>query len=351
MNVTLVSARNLDSTLVRVWREIQFTNPELANPFFAPEFTQIVAAAAENVEVAVIGEGSSPLAIFPFQRMGGRLGVPVGEFLSDYQGLICRPGFACDARELVRQCGLDEWRFDHLLATQECFRRFHHKREPSPQMDLSRGYAAYVAERRASGSEQIKKCANLMRRMEREIGPLRFVAHSDDAGLMQQTLTWKSQQYIETGSPDILALGWVRSVVEQIYAMQSEDFSGMSSLLFAGDRLVAGHLGMRSRSVWHYHLPAYDKTMAKYSPGLILLLKMAEKAPELGLRTIDLGKGMSLYKERLMNSTVTLAVGSVEMPSLGSFCRAVNRKLRTAVKNSPFGNPARRLARWIRQGL
>lgn len=348
MDIIVIPGRNLDATLARAWKEMHLTNPELANPFFAPEFTLAVAAVMDGVEVAVIHEAGSPAALFPFERISDKLGGPVGRNLCAYQGLICRPGFTCDARELVRQCGLDEWKFDSLLATQTSFTRFHHVREPSPQMDLSRGYDVYAAERRAAGSELIKKCANLMRRIEREVGPLRFVAHSADPTLLQQTLAWKSQQYIETGVLDILALGWVRALVEQIHAMQTEHFAGMLSLLFAGDQLVAGQLGMRSRSVWHYHLPAYNNKMAKYSPGLILLLKMAEHAPSLGLRTIDLGRGMHSYKERLMSGAVTVAAGNVEMPSLGFFCRAANRKLRAMVKGSPLGKPARRLVRWIR---
>lgn len=348
MNITVIPGRNLDATLVRAWREMHLANPELASSFFAPEFTQVVAAAMDGVEVAVIHETGGPAALFPFERIGPKLGGPVGRSLCSYQGLICRPGFTCNVRELLRQCGLDEWKFDSLLATQTSFTRFHHVRELSPQMDLSRGYDTYTAERRAAGSELIKKCANLMRRIEREVGPLRFVAHSADATFLQQIFAWKSQQYIETGAPDILALGWVRAVIEQIHTMQAENFAGVLSLLFAGDQLVAGHFGIRSQSVWHYYLPAYNKEMSKYSPGLILLLKMAEHAPSLGLRTIDLGRGMISYKERLMNGAVTVAAGSVEMPSLGFFCRTANRKLRAMVKSSPLGKPARRLVRWIR---
>src|SRR5678816_1993574 len=96
---------------------------------------------------------------------------------------------------------------------------------------------------------------------------------------------------------------WGRELVERIHSAHEAGFAGMLSLLYADDRLVAGHLGMRSRTVWHYWFPAYDAALAKYSPGLILLLKMAENAQSLGLRAIDLGKGLSQYKERLMNAS------------------------------------------------
>jgi CelD/BcsL family acetyltransferase involved in cellulose biosynthesis len=123
----------------------------------------------------------------------------------------------------------------------------------------------------------------------------------------------------------------------------------MLSLLYAGERLVAGHFGMRGRSVWHYWFPAYDPEVAKYSPGLILLLKMAEHAPSLGVRTIDLGKGMSLYKQRLMNASVLLASGSVELPSWRSIRRQMQRNLRSLLAKSPLGEPVRNALNSLRE--
>src|SRR4030095_7972739 len=83
---------------------------------------------------------------------------------------------------------------------------------------------------------------------------------------------------------------------------------------------------MHSRFIWHYWFPAYDPQFARYSPGLILLLKMAEHAPHIGLRTIDLGTGLTLYKRRLMNASISVAEGSVERASLLSFLRGTRRK-------------------------
>jgi CelD/BcsL family acetyltransferase involved in cellulose biosynthesis len=106
----------------------------------------------------------------------------------------------------------------------------------------------------------------------------------------------------------------------------------MLSLLYAGKQLVAGHLGMRSRTVWHYWFPAYDRQFAKFSPGLILLLKMAQEAEELGLRCIDLGTGLTLYKRRLMNAAVSVAEGSVERSSCLLLSRSLKRNLKALLK-------------------
>jgi CelD/BcsL family acetyltransferase involved in cellulose biosynthesis len=321
----------MDFGLVKRWRTLRDSNPDLQSPCFAPEFTQAVATARYDVEVGIIEEDDEAVAIFPFQRKPGGRGIPVGGIVSDYQGLICRPGFSFDPRELLKSCGLVSWDFDRLIATQQPFKSFHKLCEPSALIDLSQGYEAYVAQRRAAGTEQIKKCMNLLRRLELEIGPVRFVPHSPDRQVLIKILGWKSDQYGKTGWRDLFALKWGRALVERIHATQSESFAGMLSLLYAGERLLAGHMGMRSSTIWHYWFPAYDPQFAKYSPGLLLLLKMAQYAPQIGLHTVDLGTGLTLYKRRLMNGSVSVAEGSVERPSWLSLIRGVRRKAKRLV--------------------
>src|SRR5262249_2704366 len=106
---------------------------------------------------------------------------------------------------------------------------------------------------------------------------------------LAQVLAWKSQQYRQSGWCDLFATEWGRGLVELVHRTQNPDFAGMLSLLFAGPRLVAGHMGMRSRTVWHYWFPAYDREFARYSPAPILLLKMAQCAEPLGMQWIDIG--------------------------------------------------------------
>ena len=77
-----------------------------------------------------------------------------------------------------------------------------------------------------------------MRRMEREVGPLRFEVHSCDSQMLKQVLAWKSQQYRRSGWKDLFATRWGRALVERIHQVQSPSFAGMLSLLFAGTQLV-----------------------------------------------------------------------------------------------------------------
>jgi CelD/BcsL family acetyltransferase involved in cellulose biosynthesis len=326
MKVTLVPGRELGSDLVGAWTRLQAANPDLASPYFHPEFTRIVAAARNDVEVAVLESGSEVIGLFPFQRERGSIGRPVGGIISDYQGIICAPDFSCDPLELLRACRLKVWAFDHLLVSQKFFTQFHQSVELSPQVDISEGFEKYYRKQKSARSEQIK-----IRNIQRDVGPLRFVAHSADRSAFDQLLAWKSQQYIRTNKPDIFLHRWTVESLRRIHATQLPDFAGVLSLLYAADRLVAVHFGVRASSLLHSWFPAYDPALGKYSPGLILLLKMAEHAQAEGIRCIDLGKGMNEYKHRFMNASCQLASGSVALPSMLRLSRAVGRNVRSTV--------------------
>lgn len=325
------------------WLELQRSNPALASPYFHPKFSRIIAKVRGDVELAVIGDHNGIAALFPFQRMPGDIGVPVGGHLSDFHGLVCASGFACDARALMKQCGLIAWDFDHLIASQDFLAPFHQETAPSPQIDLTRGFDAYYRETRSPKDDRAK-----IRRIERDLGPMRFVSHSTDTSALARLLMWKSQQYVRTGAPDIFADAKTRSIIAEIHESQDKHFSGMLSLLYAGDRLIAGHFGMRSDAIWHYWFPAYDAEVAAYSPGLVLLLKIAEHASTIGISTIDLGAGISDYKKRFMNASIQVASGSIELLSMRYVKRATRRHVRSMAAKMHIEGPALALVQAIR---
>lgn len=328
LKIHLVPAREIGASALEAWSAIQESDPSLASPFFRPEFTAQVAAVREDVHVGILESAGEPVGFFPFQKDGNKVGTPVGGRLSDYHGVIAKKETPWDPRRLIRACDLVEWQFDHVPAVQAALSRFRQNATHSPLLDLSHGYEAYAQERRTAGSEQIKKTTALRRKLEREVGALRCEMHSNDTAILCTLMRWKSRQYVEAGKTDIFAIPWIVAVIEKIQGAQSGHFAGMLSVLFAGEQPISAHFGMRSRTVWHYWLPAYDHDFGKYSPGLILLLEMAKQAQALGIQTIDLGKGDVPYKQRLMNGSVPLVEGVVPASPL----RAAYITLRAAVK-------------------
>jgi CelD/BcsL family acetyltransferase involved in cellulose biosynthesis len=347
VKTTIIAGRELDSDLASAWVALQRANPDLSSAFFHPEFTRCVASVKPNVEIAIVEDGGSVVAFFPFERIFRSLGEPVGGLLSDYHGLVSAGGFDADfARlDLLRACKLIAWDFSRLPASQSRFHRQTRSLIVSPRIELADGYPAYAERKRACGSNLIDRSAYLARRLGREIGPLRYVAHETDRGILDQVLSWKSAQYGRTGKPDIFRASWTRALVGVVHDTQIEGFGGVLSTLYAGDQLIAGHFGMRSHDSWHYWLPSYNRDFSKYSPGLILILKMAESAAQLGVRMIDLGAGMSQHKSRLATGSAMLSAGSVELSTWRSMRRNVQRNIAAGVRNTPLEAPARAIAR------
>jgi CelD/BcsL family acetyltransferase involved in cellulose biosynthesis len=350
MNVTTIPAKELSADLIAAWKEIQRTDRSVDSPFFRPEFAQAVAAVREDAEVAVLEQEGQYVGFFPFQRSRGNVGRPLGGRLSDFQGVVIRPGIELDPIQLVRQCRLSAWSFDHLIAAQAAFVPFHWSGDCSPYIDVSAGYDAYLAERRAAGAADVMQALKKRRKSERQLG-VRFVPRTTDRHVLETLIEWKSNQYRRSRVTNPFSFPWTVALLERLLHLpDNSDFAGMLSALYIGDRLAAAHFGMRSGSVRHWWFPAYNPELSKYSPGSQLLLEWIKMAGSLGITRIDLGKGQELYKRDFMTGAIPLAVGSVDT-------RTITRGLRRAwhhanhwARESPLRGPAsvRRLIRRVR---
>lgn len=348
IEIELTSLEKLSTSEWQVWHEIQATLPAYASPYFRPEFAQAVAAVRSDVEVAVLHHQGEIAGFFPFQRGHLNLGKPLGGKLSDYHGPLLREGVPLDARTLLAACRLAAWDFDHLVGLTTAFEPYTTERAGSPQLDLGGGFASYLAERKAAGSDTIARSGQKLRKLIREVGPLQFTAEADDQAFFEQLLAWKSAQYNRTGLADVFAFPWTRALLNELRRYQGAAFSAPLSVLRAGDTLVAASLSLRSHGVLHVWFNGYNPDMANYSPGLLFFLQLAEQAESLGITTIDLGRGDERYKLSLATRSVPLCEGSVTCPSLGTWLRKGWRQARDWVNVSPLKQTAALPARLIK---
>jgi CelD/BcsL family acetyltransferase involved in cellulose biosynthesis len=188
-------------------------------------------------------------------------------------------------------------------------------------MDIRGGIEAYhhrLAQQQGVGTAGVVRAVGYaLRRMERELGPIRFEPNSRDHAVFEGSIRSKSAQCLSKwkARADPFAVGWVRDCLERVFAAQERDFSGVLSALYAGDSLVATHFGMQSGSVCHYWFPSYAPAFAVYSPGLALLHSLARAGSTLGIDFIDLGRGDQPYKSRFMTTAVSLMEGFVCRPA------------------------------------
>ena len=240
MNVDVVPAESLSADQIDRWKSIQESDPAFASPFLSPHFTRIVATARDDVHVAVLEEGGRVVAS-SLQRGRFGAGRPAGWKISDYQGGVAEQRDV-EYEALVRACGLKTWEFDHVIAA-------HWRRRPwrgagrSRLIDPSRGFDAYVRERRDAGVHLFRDAAQ-----GEEAGARAWRASvrgglGQDPDAFRTLMRWKRRQDVRKGAADVVARPWVEHSLELAYGRREPDFAGILSLLFAGDRVVAAGWG------------------------------------------------------------------------------------------------------------
>jgi CelD/BcsL family acetyltransferase involved in cellulose biosynthesis len=349
MRVSVRPAAALRPEHLAVWRGVVSAVPSLWSPYFAPEFTLAAAEAREGVEVAVLEDGGVPVGFFPFQRGRGAVAHPVADPMSDFHGVIVRPEASWDGEELVRACGLRAWRFDHLIVEQAPLARFQWSTAPSPFVDLTGGFDALRSRHRALGSKHLEDLAYQERRASRAAGAARFELHTDSDEVFEALLRWKRKRYRDTGVPDPTASAWVVRLLDRVRRARGPAFEGVLSALYLGDRLAAVHLGMRTPTVFHYWLPAYDRELAALSPGNVCLLALLRSAAASGIARFDLGRGDEPYKQRLASGSTAVAQGAIDFRPLARTLAHGFHRVRGWARRSPLRRTLLAPARFARR--
>ena len=337
VKIELVPGNRINGELVKRWDVLLNSDPRFDSPYFQPEFTQLVSEVRDDVEVAFVEDGGDVVAIFPFQRGAFGFGLPVGGLVSDFHGLICAKEFDFDARELISKCGLWAWQFDHLMATSEMFVPFHNQLRNSFYVDLSQGFDAYIRELRWKSRTRVTNLERKKRKIEHDIGPLRFELQADQSSAFEHLLQWKSRQYVDTGVVDVFRYEWVTSLLQKIIGSRGSKFSGTFSTLHAGEKLIAVHAGMRSQHVAHYWFPSFNRDLASYSPGMILLLELARALEGSGVGRLDLGAGSERFKALFGTGSLLLAAGTVDRYVMAQMIRSNLSRCRHGIRRLGLG--------------
>jgi CelD/BcsL family acetyltransferase involved in cellulose biosynthesis len=317
------------------WRHLQDADPELASPFLAPEFAIAVDASRPTARVAVLEEG-----FFAFEAHRFGVAKPIGAGLSDQQAVVCPPSRTVDTRALAARCGVHALRLENVPATRlprSLDRVVHY---PSPIIDLRDGYPAFLEARRRASKSLVPTVQRKRRKMEREVGPVRFEFDSADPVALRTVMRWKSQQYAELGEWDRFADPAVVALLERLHGTRAPGCTGTLSVLYAGDQIAAAHFGLRSQRALCSWFPTYNPELARYSPGMLLHLLMAEGAAERGVTAFDLGAGEhGRYKTELAAYDKTLARGwgfRATAPGVGHrFATAPAHSIRLLARRSP----------------
>lgn len=313
MKFTCLDPADLTANQIEAWEELQQAQAAYHSPFFSPHFTLAVSASRTDAHVTVI-EDNGRVGFFPFEVDRWKNGRAVGWGLNDFQDIILPPEFPFEVRQLLLASGLRTWQFDHLLLTDKSLACERHQ---SPVIDLHSGFDAYCHSRSSAGSEVIKKTVQAERKLVRERGEVRLELESTSAEVMSALIAWKTAQLRRKGRFLIFEIPWVRSALDLLRRSSARSCRGQLAALYANGQPIAAHFGLRSERVMHWWITAFNPEYERYSPGSILLLRLAEALAAEGIGRIDLGKGDENYKQRFMTGATPIGEGVVCASWLG----------------------------------
>lgn len=348
MKVELITPSQLDVELLNRWHAIQQADPMLDSPFFSSAFTRAVGEERRGVEIAVIEDANEIVGFFPYHRHQEHAARPVAGSFTDFQGAVLAAGATIEPPRLLRACGLKSWRFDHLIAEQAAFEQYHWAQSESPYMDLANGFEAFRLARRKAGSDELQETLRKSRKIGRDVAPLKFEVQTTNYPVLQTLIRWKQEQLRHRRVADCFRPAWVVPMLERMLYTRGEDFHSMLSALYVGDELLATTFGLRSGTVLHGWITGFNPKFRKFSPGLILLTKLAQEAESLGITRIDMGRGDESFKRSFGSGVKLVAEGAIDRrPVAGSVRRGMVRA-KELVRATPLGRPARHVMNSLR---
>lgn len=311
MKSTLVTPAELDAECIRQWEALRATNPIYASPFYSPHFARAIGDVRSDAQVAIFEQDGRIVGFLPFHRVRGRIAKPIGGHLNDYHGAILAPGLSLADRSVLEAAGIQAYDFDHLPAPLGRGTQAIDAEQTSPQMDLRGGYEQCVELKGDSWKRGYRDFARKARKMERELGPVRFEFASQSQDLFERHAAMRNALYRKIGQREDYCTGWKGAVLRRLREGGFAELQSVLNVLFAGSQPVAAHFGLVSRGVLHWWFPAYQLAAHPYSPGLQLIDHCARQAATEGIVTIDFGKGDDRYKSLFADRRCQMLKGSV----------------------------------------
>ncbi|HKT53218.1 MAG TPA: GNAT family N-acetyltransferase [Caulobacteraceae bacterium] len=315
LSAQVVHPSALASEDARAWRSLQTAYPAFASPLLGPDFAAAVGAVRDDARVAVFRKGGKAAGFLPFHQRPGAFGRPIGAPFSDYHALVAGPGLAEDGDQLLEKVGLQSLRLSGLIDPYDLFQTAAPQRVWAHRIVLEHGAEAYLDALFKSSGNRLKNFKRYSLALERDFGPLRLVAPDRDRSAFDQLIAWKRRQLDETGLHDFLNVAWSHELMRRLFETTEDDFQGAMVSLYAGDRLVLAHFGVRLGDWFHPWLAAYDTELHHYSPGLVHQIEAIRAMPALSLRTYDLGPSGDHWKRMFALGGVWVGIGMAGAPA------------------------------------
>ncbi len=329
MRTTVIRADELGPSEEELWRKFQASIPLLDYPWFSSTYIRAVCRSEKHGRVAIVEDDGAIRAFIPYAKTAYGSGSTPGGRRSPLDGLISSD-YPINLRPVIRSLGLHGWRFRHAPAGLHSLDPYRypgsHHESLTYVADLRDGFEGYKRSLPKSGTKAVSRAATSRRALQREVGEVSFEWNSKDLSHLSLLLDWRSSKYDNThrrwGRPS------TRKLLRYLADSDSEDCSGLTSVLYAGTEPISIIFSLRRGNILAPWIIAYDHEYSRFSPGTIEWYSLIEEAATRGVTSVDFGVGEFSYKQRLGNSTYTVNGGCVWPSRMESAARSWYRRAR-----------------------
>lgn len=310
--VSTVKPVEICADLAASWEKLRQADTVYRSPFFSPDFARAVGAVREDARIGVFERDGRCVGILPFQSLNRSTLAPIGGAYNDLHGILGDLGAPTCFASLVNELGGSSFRFHSIVDNASAsVQRFVFGTTEAFLANLRihpESYVTFLENTRETIYKQRKKS----RKMVKDLGPIRLEYDCHDHQVLDKVIELKRTQYQRTYIFDLLSVPWAKRLLHTLLERREEKCRGILSVLYAGDRLIAGHYGMVEDQMLHYWFPVYDFQYHQYSPGTALFLEISREAEKAGIEKIDFGYGAQPYKQKLTDTVSKVLFGRVD---------------------------------------
>lgn len=282
------------------WAALCDSNALYGSPILSPEFAQVIGSIRSDTRVILAFDQENLAACMTIHHRPLGFARALGAPFDDYSGPIVAKGYDIKLKDMLRAAGRHSYRAGGAIVRPEatipisqqatCFSITLGNRTPQ----------AYLEERRTLHPKRFKNFRRLMRKLESDHGEVDFHFGAPNPADLDKLLAWKSTQFVSEGMVDLTKASMSKAVLAAVADKDAKDKAALSAFmisLYLNGNCIAGHYGIARKGYFHPWISAYDKTFNAYAPGILLLQKLLEAMPEMGVKSYDLAGGHAHYKK------------------------------------------------------
>jgi CelD/BcsL family acetyltransferase involved in cellulose biosynthesis len=312
METQLVRYSDLDARLLTQLAAIRDADARFDSPFFDLEFARQLSLVRDDTRIALLRRDGDLAGYWAMHVRPGGWARPVGTAFSDWHGPVVGADFLSVGPEVwLKQVGLKGMTINGLAFANDVLRGGEDTVAVGQAVLNAGGAASYLANQRERFPKYAKNIRRAERLIEKDFGGMSFTADDRSQEALDWLLSRKSAQYAATGLHDVLAPGWVQSLMRNLTECKTSRFAGRLSTLRFGEHLVAAELDLLSDKIVHGWITVFDNDYARYSPGHLLIRDIICDMERTGHVMADMGPGDASYKKYYETYFIPASVGTV----------------------------------------